>query len=394
MCRGGSRFVQEENNDRAQYGRFLYDVGSRDDYGLAAKKIIEITGSGATVGYLASAFALSYIIIQIPIGAWSDRIGFKSFLLIGYWCCCLTGILYYFAHSSIFFFLGRSLQGLGEAPIWALAPALLSIHYPDSKGKVIGVYNATIHIGLTLGPILGIIVSTVWTDNQLFLFYAIACAVGAITIFLSVDHVPQESRRINNSMDFKAIAELALNRKTLIILAGIALYGAGYGLFLTTIPAFLLSSKEVSHTFVGVYFSLFYIAISLAQIFTGSLSDKTGRELFMIFGLIIAAIGIYLFPGANQQVILFYLTFGSLGLGVYYLSSMAFLNEIVPNSLKGTISGAYYLFWGIGFFFGPLAAGKFGEISGYNQVFLIYSLLLVLEAIAMLFLLKKGLFVK
>ena len=356
---------------------------------LLPKRIIDITGSGATVGYLASAFALSYIILQVPIGNWSDKIGFKTFLLIGYLLCFLTGALYYFANSSILFFLGRALQGVGEAPIWALAPALLSIKFPNSKGKVMGVYNATIHFGLTIGPILGIIVSKVWTNNQSFLFYAIACLVGAIIIFLTVDNVKGNSANIESSMNFKHILELISNRNTFIVLVGIALYGAGYGIFLTTIPAFLLSIKEVSQTLVGVYFSLFYVAISLSQIITGDLSDKMGRELFMIFGLIIAAVGMFIFPELGQPWILIALTLASLGLGVFYLSSMAFLNEIVPNSLKGTISGAYYLFWGIGFFFGPLIVGKFGELAGHNIGFFMYSLVLTLEAITMIFLYRK-----
>ncbi|KJR49559.1 Major facilitator superfamily (MFS) transporter [Desulfosporosinus sp. I2] len=145
----------------------------------------------------------------------------------------------------------------------------------------------------------------------------------------------------------------------------------------------------VSQTFVGVFFSLFYVAISLSQIITGGLSDRMGREKFIISGLIIAASGMFIFPGLSQQWILIALTLASLGLGVFYLSSMAFLNEIVPNSLKGTVSGAYYLFWGIGFFFGPLLISKLGELSGHYIGFFMYSLVLALEAIIMIFLYRK-----
>ena len=83
------------------------------------------------------------------------------------------------------------------------------------------------------------------------------------------------------------------------------------------------------------------------------------------------------------------LALASFGLGVFYLSSMAYLNEVVPDSLKGTISGAYYLFWGIGFFFGPLVVGKLGELSGHNLGFFMYSLVLIVEAITMIFLYRR-----
>jgi hypothetical protein len=42
--------------------------------------------------------------------------------------------------------MGRFLQGIGEMPIWALAPAMLSLQYADTKGKVIGLYNVSLHL--------------------------------------------------------------------------------------------------------------------------------------------------------------------------------------------------------------------------------------------------------
>jgi len=356
---------------------------------LLPKRIIDLTGSGSTVGYLASAFAISYIVLQVPIGNLSDKLGFEFFLFSGYLLCSATGLLYYFSNSANLIFLGRIFQGAGEAPVWALAPALLSIKFPDAKGKVIGIYNASIHIGLTIGPILGIIVLKIWTGNQVFLFYAFVCLIGAIITLFSVENVNKSKIAVRQSMNFKNILTLMSDRSTFVVLAGITLYGAGYGVFLTIIPAFLISVKGFSQTYIGVFFSLFYVAISLSQIITGPLSDKMGREIFMILGLAFAALGLGIFPGLGQPLISIVLTLASLGLGVFYLSSMAFLNEIVPDSLKGTISGTYYLFWGIGFFFGPIVIGKLGELPGFNKGFYVFSVALICEVIIMTFLYRK-----
>lgn len=77
---------------------FMMMLGVGMIMALLPARIIHLTGSGATVGYLASAFALSYIILQVPIGNLSDRWGFKIFLASGYFLCALTGVLYYFAN--------------------------------------------------------------------------------------------------------------------------------------------------------------------------------------------------------------------------------------------------------------------------------------------------------
>lgn len=73
----------------------------------------------------------------------------------------------------------------------------------------------------------------------------------------------------------------------------------------------------------------------------------------MITGLSLSAISILIFPCLSVPNIRIILAAASLGLGIFYLPSLAFLNGIVPASHKGTISGACYLFWGVGFFLGP-----------------------------------------
>lgn len=367
---------------------FIMMLGVGMIMALLPQRIIVLTGSGVTVGYLASAFAISYIILQVPIGNLSDRYGFKFFLFLGYLICFITGVMYYFSNHANLYFLGRVFQGMGEVPIWALAPALLSIKYPGSKGKVIGIYNASIHIGLTIGPLLGILLSNYLIGNKPFLFYAGACLMGALILLFSLEKVNNNEFQEKQTINFRNIIELLTTRNSLAALLGITLYGAGYGIFLTTIPSFLIINKNYNQTFVSIFFSLFYIAISISQIITGVLSDRMGRKFFMIAGLMTASFGIAIFSKLNQPLISVALTIASLGLGVFYLSSMAFLNEVVPNSLKGTISGAYYLFWGIGFFFGPIIIGQITK-SGSSLGYQLFSVFLLIEALILVFCSKE-----
>ena len=97
---------------------------------LLPQRVVDLDGNGRSVGYIASAFAFSYLLLQVPIGRLSDKIGFKPLLIAGYLLCFLTGLVFYFATSSNMIFFARLLQGAGEAPVWALAPALLSLRFP------------------------------------------------------------------------------------------------------------------------------------------------------------------------------------------------------------------------------------------------------------------------
>jgi MFS family permease len=84
------------------------------------------------------------------------------------------------------------LQGVGEAPIWALAPALLSIQYPTEKGKFIGIYNASLHGGLVSGSLLGILTNKAWQGNESFLLFAGVAFAGGLLIALFVENPSQE----------------------------------------------------------------------------------------------------------------------------------------------------------------------------------------------------------
>lgn len=348
------------------------------------QRVIQLDGTGQSAGCLASAFAFSYILFQVPIGRLSDKLGIKPFLIMGYLLCGLTGLIYFLAPNATWLYLARFLQGLGEAPVWALAPALLSVKFPANKGQVIGIYNAVIHLGLTLGPLAGLTIGKLVNEQALFLVYSLFCLAGVCSVVFLVKALPVTEVTHARLFHLKDLLQLLNHRQIRVALSGIALYGAGYGLFLTTLPVFLLQEKTLTAWDIGIFFTLFYAAISLAQLITGPLSDKFGQSLFMITGLLVAASATALVPALSTPLILPALTVASLGMGVFYLASMAYLNEIVPNSLKGTISGAYYLFWGIGMFFGPPVASQIAASAGFQTALLGYCMLAVLIAVRLL----------
>jgi MFS family permease len=280
-------------------------------------------------------------------------------------------------------FCGRILQGIGEAPILSLAPALLSLRYPEHKGKAIGVYNASIYLGMTVGPFLRVVVFKAWSDNQIFLFYTILCAIGAIIIACSMKNKLKNQDVVTETITIKSLLALTRNPQILAVLSGIALYGAGFGIFMTIIPAFLILVKGYSQSYINIFFSLFYIAISMAQIVISCLSDRLGRQVFMVVGMLAAAGGLAISSYFDHFALTAALCFSSFGLGTYYLASMAFLNEKVSNANKGAITGIYYLFWGIGMFWGPLILNSYIEENSYSLGFDIFSEILAVQAIVL-----------
>lgn len=351
---------------------------------LLPQRVLDLSGSLPQVGYLASAFALSYLMLQLPLGRLADRFGAKPFLLLGYTLCCVSGLVFFRAGSPESLFLGRFIQGAGEAPVWALGPALLSLAYPRAKGRAIGIYNAAIHIGLTMGPLLGLLLFPAAAAAAAFLVFAALCFCGGLTVLLFLPRVrPGAAPAVGQTPRLRDLAKLLQVREPLLTLFGILLYGAGYGIFVSVLPAFLALAKGFEGRAIGLFFALFYVAISVAQLIVGPLSDRHGRRAFMVAGLAMAALGFACFALFSYPWIYAPLALASFGLGVFCVASMAYLNECVPESLKATISGSYYLSWGLGYFLGPLLVGHLGEEVGAQAGYQLLALLIAAQAVAL-----------
>lgn len=368
---------------------FLLMIGVGLIVALLPRRMMDLSASVSEVGMLAGAYAIPNILLQIPIGKLADRYGFKRFIVCGYLLCGLSGLLYYVSGTPSLYYLGRFLQGVAEVPIWALAPALLSVQYAARKGRHMGLYNASLHCGLTVGGLLSIVAARLGLVNTPFLLFSATSLIGALITALFVEN-PDRRSHDRQPVDAagRRVAVLA-NRSNAIVLAGILLYGAGYGIFITIVPAFLISAKNAAEATIGVFFTLFYIAISIAQLFAGRWSDQHGRKPVMIAGLAMMVAGIAVFPRLPFPGFIVSLAAASLGLGMFCVASMAFLNDRVGENRKGMISGTFFFCWAVGYFLGPLLLGKAGSSIGFPAGFVLLAGLMLIQFFAALLLVER-----
>ena len=77
----------------------------------------------------------------------------------------------------------------------------------------------------------------------------------------------------------------------------------------------------------------------------------------MIWGMVLASVGIAAIAWFPNGWGFIPICIASVGLGLFCVASIAELNGCVDDDLKGTISGAYYFFWAVGYMLGPLVVG-------------------------------------
>lgn len=357
---------------------FLTMIGVGMIVAILPQRMLALSDTLGRVSLLASLFAAAYLIAQLPAGRCADRFGTKPVIIAGYLTCGIAGIVFAQAESSNALLFGRFIQGAGEAPVWALGPAFLAAAYPQAKGWAIGTYNACFHAGLTLGPLLGLLAFPTGTGGLPFLVHATLCISAGFLVLFGLERrrqpLPQATKA--QSPSWRELAGLFSARGPALALSGGSLYGAGYGLFTSILPASLAQSQGFDNQSIGLFFVLFYISISLAQLLVGPLSDRWGRQRFLSSGMGFAALGMASFVWLNGWTTYLALGLASMGMGGFWVASLAYLSDQVPDNLKGTASGSYFLAWGAGYFLIPPMIGSIADQFSDVTAFTLYASLL------------------
>lgn len=349
---------------------------------LLPGRVMSLSQSMVWVGAITSAFAVPFVLFQLPVGRLGDRFGFKPFIAAGFALTCVVGPLYATAGSVLGILAGRALQGLAEIPAWAVAPALLSLLYPDEKGAAIGRYNASFHLGLTAGSVASVFAPAALGGDGIFLLYSATGLVAAAIVALFVEEPARGLPRTGERPGYRDVLAALREVRFSAILPAICIYGGGYGMFLTVVPAVLLREKGFAQSGVAAYFVLFYVAISAAQVVAGRIADRRGRAAAMRAGLVLIAAGVAPFPWAEGWAALVVLSLASFGLGALCVSAMAALSDAVPAAMKGSASAVFYVLWGLGYFLAPPALSALGDAVGFRAAFLVVAAAVLAELAA------------
>jgi EmrB/QacA subfamily drug resistance transporter len=116
----------------------------------------ELSLDAVMLGWIATALGLSSASLQVPFGRIADIFGRKKILLYGTVIITLSSFLSGMANSAAMLISCRVFQGIGGAMIVGAAAALLITVFPASeRGRVLGINAAAVYMGMSLGPILG-----------------------------------------------------------------------------------------------------------------------------------------------------------------------------------------------------------------------------------------------
>ncbi len=112
--------------------------------------------SAVTLGWISLAYVLATAAALMPAGRFADIYGRNRVYLAGLVTFTLFSFATALAPTATALIILRALQGLSSALLFSTTTAMVILsHPPEIRGRALGIQVAGVYLGLTLGPVLG-----------------------------------------------------------------------------------------------------------------------------------------------------------------------------------------------------------------------------------------------
>ncbi len=116
----------------------------------------ELQMDAVSLGWVATAYILVSCIFLLPFGRLGDIHGRKKMITCGLFFYIISSTLLSLAPSGTALIALRAVQGVGGAMIFSSGVAIVTSVFPSGKrGSALGITTAVTYMGLSLGPVLG-----------------------------------------------------------------------------------------------------------------------------------------------------------------------------------------------------------------------------------------------
>jgi MFS family permease len=331
------------------------------------------------VGTVLSAYAIPQILLRIPIGIWSDRMGRRKPLVVGGIVFTSLGALGLgLSTTAWFLFLSRMTTGIGAAA-WVVFPLYLTAYYPaNDSGKAIGLINFIRSVGLIVATVGGGFIADGFGLSQPFF---IAALLGVIALFALLFTKEMPVRRVQTEArhSFLSVATRPL-LLVVSIMAILLLFTTFTGVF-GFIPVYAAeigaSSSELGLiTMINLGFS------ALGSLVSAWVCERWGYRSTIIGSALLIGGSLLAVPfiAAVPVLMIVQISYG-IGSGVLMTLFMVLSIRGLPQEQQATAMGVFQAVYAIGMFAGPLTSGFLGSELGLSTVFYLAALFSLLMAI-------------
>ncbi len=362
----------------------------------------------AEVGLTLSAFALARLLLNVPLGAASDRYG-RRLLLIGGPLVTAVGMIGSgFALNIGQLLAWRFVAGAGSGMYMTGAQIyLVDISTSENRARFIGTNQGALLLGTAVGPAIGGTIAQFVGLRAPFWFVGIGALVAAFYAWARLpetrgpaerradaearrraaarpDAVPRERFlwwRMMRSRDFAAVSLITM-----------AVFFTRTASRNTLMPVMASARLGISTGALGAIFTLMSVVNLVLIAPAAMIADRFGRKWAIVpSGLLMALALVVLGASHGYLLLLIGAVLLAIGTGIAGPAPAAYAADIAPPELRGLAMGLYRSAGDIGFLIGPPLLGALADATSFAWGFGANALLLVVAALFFLVMARETL---
>ena len=353
-------------------------------YSVAAPVLPDLSrklgASPTMIGLLFASFGVTLLIVSMPMGAVSDRIGRKGPMVGGLVALAAATSLFAFADSLPWLFAARLAQGAADAVTWVVGFALVADLYDqEERGRVMGLVMSGTNFAFMIGPSIGGWLYESGGMRLPFLFVA-ALALAGAAAFLWFDvpsgRTAHEAVPMGSVLRVPAVAACA---------AAVVAAAATISMLEPVLPLFLTARLGIGPARIGLIFGIGAVASTVLHPIYGRLVNHFGARRLTMIGLVLLACVLPLLSftsGFRSAISLYVLAAATVAMVI--TPSLAYMAEATASAGVGSFGvgyGLYNVAWGAGLLSGPAIGGFLYERMGFTRLMLAWSPVLMIATL-------------
>ena len=327
-------------------------------------------GSFAIVGLVVSAYGLAQLLLRIPVGIASDRIGRRRpFLAVGFLASALASLGFILAPDPWSMVGARFVSGIAACS-WVAFTVLFASYFPSSQTtRAMGFITFSNGLSVMAATYIGGYLADLYGWLAPFWASVGVGAIGLVSVAL-VYEVPRSRPAAQPSLQR---LRSVIQYPELVFAALVAALGQ-YTTFATTfgfVPNYAVS-VGATKTELGLIIMLGTLAGSLATLVGGThISPRLGPRATVFVGHVILGISTAIIPLIHSVAPLYATQIlGGFGKGIANPVLLSLAISRLPAAEKATAMGFFQAVYAIGMFSGPAVSGLVGGHLGYTSIFL------------------------
>jgi MFS family permease len=315
--------------------------------------------SGLYVGLIFGAFSISRTFFLPYFGRLSDVRGRKPIIVPGFFAYALISVAFVFSDEVNTLILIRFFHGIASAMLMPVIQAYIGDITPSGReGTTMGLFNMSLFLGLSIGPLIGGVIKDYFSLEASFLCMG---ALALIGFFLSLGLLPPTGTERAGKRSGKPFSwrTLLFDRQ----LAGLFLFRFGYvvcvGIIWGFIPLHADTKFAASGSLIGVLIMLGIFVSGVIHIPMGYVADRISKKLMVVSGGLIVGYAILSFEWAGrvQDLVVASVFFGiGGGISMPALMAMAVLKGNDTNAM-GSVMAVMTVAHSLGMLCGALLGG-------------------------------------